>query len=184
MIIRATLTSVRRTLQEAGAPVDPPTVVVLAAVVVRNPLAGRGRTEDLTELVELGAQLGEHLVQLALEAAVGISVKAADIRGYGKGAIVGLDGDREHSAAVLHPRFGAPVRAALGGGSDIIPGTKLVAGPGAHITIPIGNRDDRWVFDDMDAADFTMIDAPMSDEILVVLALSSGGRPGARTVKP
>ena len=89
-----------------------------------------------------------------------------------------------HTAAVLHPRFGAPVRAALGGGADIIPGTKLVAGPGTLLTIPIGNKDDRWIFDDMDAATIQVVDAPRSDEMLIALALSVGGRPGARVRKP
>ena len=184
MMIRTTVTQIRRTFAEAGSAIDPPTCVVLAAAVVRNPLASRGRVADLTELEELGADLGAHLVQRALEAATGAGISPADIRGYGKGAIVGVDGDREHTAAILHPRFGAPVRSALGGGADIIPGTKLVGAPGAHITVPIGNRDDRWVFDDMDAADFSMLDAPMADEVMVLLALSTGGRPGARTVKP
>ena len=46
-----------------------------------------------------------------------VGLAPADVRGYGKGAIVGIDGDREHTAAVLHPRFGAPVRAAIGGGA-------------------------------------------------------------------
>ena len=97
---------------------------------------------------------------------------------------MGIDGDREHTAAVLHPRFGAPVRAAIGGGADIIPGTKKVAGPGASITMPIGNKDDRWVFDDMDAVDVAIPDAPRPDEIVIALALSAGGRPNARVRKP
>jgi Protein of unknown function (DUF1185). len=70
------------------------------------------------------------------------------------------------------------------GGADIIPGTKKVAGPGAQITMPIGNKDNRWVFDDMDAVDLTVPDAPHADEIVIALALSCGGRPGARTKKP
>ena len=76
------------------------------------------------------------------------------------------------------------MRAAIGGGADIIPGTKKVAGPGAQITMPIGNKDDRWVFDDMDAVDLVVPDAPRADEIVIALALSTGGRPNARVKKP
>ena len=76
------------------------------------------------------------------------------------------------------------VRAAIGGGADIIPGTKKVGPPGASITMPIGNKDDRWVFDDMDAVDVCVPDAPRSDEILIALVLSTGGRPNARVRKP
>lgn len=181
---RAISTTVHQALVEAGSRVDPPTVVVVSAVVVRNPLAGQGRVDDLSSLERLGADSAALLVEQALGALAAVGRSPEDVRGYGKGAIIGTDGDREHSAAILHPRFGAPVRAALGGGADIIPGTKKVAGPGASITIPIGNKDDRWVFDDMDAVDLMIGDAPRADEIVIALALSCGGRPNARVRKP
>lgn len=184
MNVRSIVTSVQQTLREAGALVDPPTTVVTAAVVVRNPLAGRGLVADLGVLEVLGAESAGLLVSRALDALAAVGLGPDDVRGYGKGAIVGVDGDREHTAAVLHPRFGAPVRAAIGGGADIIPGTKKVAGPGASITMPIGNKDDRWVFDDMDAVDISVPDAPRADEIVIALALSCGGRPHARVQKP
>lgn len=184
MRIRSTVTTVQRTLEEAGAPVEPPTTVVVSAVVIANPLAGRGRVEDLAPLEDLGREAAEFLVGQALAALSAHGLGPGDVRGYGKGAIVGTDGDREHTAAILHPRFGAPVRAAIGGGADIIPGTKKVAGPGAQITMPIGNKDDRWVFDDMDAVDLAIPDAPHSDEIVIALVLSAGGRPNARVKKP
>ena len=151
---------------------------------MRNPLAGQGRVADLAVLEELGAEAAGLLVERALAALAAVGIAPSDVRGYGKGAIVGIDGDREHTAAVLHPRFGAPVRAAIGGGADIIPGTKKVAARGASITMPIGNKDDRWVFDDMDAVDVAIPDAPRPDELVIALALSAGGRPNARVRKP
>jgi Amino acid synthesis len=182
--LRIIVASVQQTLLEAGAEVDPPTTIATAAIAVRDPLAGRGRMDDLGELEALGREAAALLVERALAVLASVGLSAADVRGYGKGAIVGTDGDREHTAAVLHPRFGAPVRAAIGGGTDIIPGTKKVAGPGAVITMPIGNKDDRWVFDDMDAIDVAIADAPRPDEIVIALALSAGGRPNARVKKP
>ena len=128
MKVRSSQVTVQHTFSKAGAPIDPATVVAVASVVVAHPLA-------------------------ALSAC---GVSPDQVRGYGKGAIIGIDGDREHSAATLHPRFGAPVRAAIGGGVDVIPGTKKVAGP----------------------------DAPHPDEIVIALALSAGGRPNARVRKP
>ncbi len=184
MDVRSITATVAQTLSEAGAPVDPPTTVATAIVIVRNPLAGRGRVDDLAELEALGADAAALLVERALAVLASVGVTPAQVRGYGKGAIVGLDGDREHTAAVLHPRFGAPVRAAIGGGADIIPGTKKVGGPGASITMPVGNKDDRWVFDDMDAVDASVPDAPRPDELLIALVLSAGGRPNARVKKP
>ncbi len=50
--------------------------------------------------------------------------------------------------------------------------------------MPIGNKDDRWVFDDMDAIDVSLPDAPRPDELVIALALSAGGRPNARVRKP
>ena len=170
--------------EEAGRAVSPPARKVVAAAAIRNPLAGHPWQQDLAELEALGTEVAGLLVQRALEVLASAGVSPDDVRGYGKGAIVGTDGELEHSAAILHPRFGAPVRAALGGGADIIPGTKKVAGPGAPITMPIGNKDDRWIFDDMDAAEISLADAPRADEILVGLVLSAGGRPHARVQKP
>jgi hypothetical protein len=184
MDVRLITGSVTQTMREAGADVDPPTVVATAVVVVRNPLAGRGRVDDLSLLEDLGSQAGALLVERALAVLAAVGVSPPDVRGYGKGAVVGVDGDREHTAAILHPRFGAPVRAAIGGGADIIPGTKKVGGPGSPITMPIGNKDDRWVFDDMDAVDISVPDAPHPDEVVIALALSAGGRPNARVQKP
>jgi hypothetical protein len=184
MDVRSITATVQQTLTEAGASVDPPTTVATAVIVVRNPLAGRGRVDGLADLEKLGAVSATLLVDRALAVLAAVGISAADVRGYGKGAIVGIDGDREHTAAVLHPRFGAPVRSAIGGGADIIPGTKKVGGPGAGITMPIGNKDDRWEFDDMDAVDVSVPDAPRPDEIVIALALSAGGRPNARVQKP
>lgn len=184
MRVRTRTTHVTHTLREANADVTPPTVQAVSALVVANPLAGMGKVDDLGELEQLGADAATQLVVDALAGLAAFGFGADQVRGYGKGAIVGTNGDREHTAAVLHPRFGAPVRAAIGGGADIIPGTKLVAGPGTMLTMPIGNVNDRWVFDDMDAATIQLVDAPRADEILIALVLSVGGRPGARVVKP
>ncbi len=184
MKIRAVHAATHETWSEAGKALDPVTVIASCAVVVANPLAGSGHVADLAEMEQLGADAAQLLVERCLAQLASVGLAPADVRGYGKGAVVGTDGDREHSAAILHPRFGAPVRAAIGGGTDIIPGTKKVAGPGAMITMPIGNKDDRWVFDDMDAVDIAVPDAPHADEIVIALALSCGGRPGARVKKP
>ena len=181
--IRKTVVTVEEITQESGQAVNPSTVKVIAAAVVTNPLAGKALVKDLTELELMSAEVTEYLSKKAIAALGAIGLSASDVRGYGKGAIVGTDGELEHTAAVLHPRFGAPIRAAIGGGADIIPGTKKVAGPGALITMPIGNKDDRWEFDDMDSAEISIGDAPRADEMLIAIVLSVGGRPHARVTK-
>jgi hypothetical protein len=171
------------TLTESGKAVEHPTVKAVATAVVKNPLAGRPLAADLTELELMSADITAILTEKALAALAAVGISPSDVSGYGKGAIVGTDGELEHTAAVLHPRFGAPVRAAIGGGADIIPGTKKVGAPGSHITMPIGNKDDRWVFDDMDSAEVSIGDAPRADEILISVVLAVGGRPHARVTK-
>lgn len=156
------------------------TVKVVAAAVVTNPHAG-AYVEDLSVIEALGAEVAALLVDEALRA---LGDRAGEVSAYGKAAIVGLDGELEHAAALIHPRFGAPVRAAIGGGAAIIPSTKKVDAAGAAITMPLTNKDDIWSFDEMDAAEISVPGAPRADEILVCLALGVGGRPHARTKKP
>jgi len=172
MQIRKIVVQVEDTLRSAGKDVSPPTRKAVAAAVIQNPYAGR-YVEDLRPLYALGGEVSGLLVERAL-AALGVAPDA--ITSYGKGAIVGVDGDLEHSAALLHPSFGAPVRAAIGGGKAIIPGTKKIAGPGAAITMPMTNKDDIWVFDDMDSTEIAIPDAPRADEIVMALCLGIGGR--------
>jgi len=179
MEVRKVVVQVEETLREVEREARSPSVKVVAAAVVRNPLAG-GYVEDLDELEALGAEVATLLVERAV-AALGPDVA---VTAYGKGAIVGLDGELEHAAAILHPRFGASVRAAVGGGAAIIPSTKKVAGAGAAITMPATNKDDIWSFDEMDAAEISIHDAPRPDEVVVCLVLAAGGRPLARTRKP
>jgi hypothetical protein len=178
MEIRKVVVEMSETHAVTGRVLDVPTRKAVASVVVRNPFAGR-YVEDLTPLVDLGAEVAALLADRAV-AALGADVV---VTAYGKGAIVGTGGELEHAAAILHPRFGAPVRAAVGGGPSLIPSTKLVAGPGTLLAMPLVNRDDIWSFDEMDAATVQIPDAPGPDEILVSLALATGGRPAARTRK-
>ncbi|MEO5634671.1 amino acid synthesis family protein [Gaiella sp.] len=180
MQVRKVIVQREETRGAVGRELAMPTVKVVVAAVIANPLAG-GFSQDLTQLEEIGAEVAALLVEEALRAA---GDRAGEVSSYGKGAIVGLDGELEHAAALIHPRFGAPVRAAIGGGQAIIPSTKKVDGAGAAITMPLTNKDDIWSFDEMDAAEIAVPGAPRSDEILVCLALGVGGRPHARTKKP
>ena len=165
---------------EAGRDVGRVVRRAVASAVIENPFAGRAGA-DLAELEAMGAEISGQLAERALAA---LGVAAGDVTAYGKGAIVGTAGEIEHAAALIHPRFGAPVRKAVVKGDDIIPSTKKIGGPGAHITLPITNKDDIWSFDEMDAIDVWIPDAPMAHEIVVSVALAVGGRPFARTRKP
>jgi hypothetical protein len=83
----------------------------------------------------------------------------------------------EHAAALLHPKLGAPVRAALGGGAALIPSSKKRGGPGVLIDIPLGHKDAAFVRSHFDGMEVRVTDAPRAREIVVALALTDGGRP-------
>ncbi|MCU1396584.1 MAG: hypothetical protein JWM34_5012 [Ilumatobacteraceae bacterium] len=178
--IRKVVSVVETTRTEIGRPVVGLHRKVATGIVMHNPYAG-SYIDDVGPLVDLGAALGEALITEAL-AVLGAPVE--DVSAYGKAAVVGTNGELEHAAALIHPKFGAPIRAALGRGPAIIPSTKLLGGPGTRIVAPLTNCSDIWVFDDMDAIAFSIDDAPRPDEILVVLALGVGGRPLSRIGKP
>ena len=161
-------------LIEGGKSVSPQIKKVAAIVVITNPFARR-YVEDLSDMIDLGGQLGALLVERILKI-----INPQDVESYGKGCIVGAAGELEHSAALIHPKFGAPIRAAIGGGNAIIPSTKKVGSPGTCIDVPLSYKDKIGVSSHLDAMEVGLSNAPNADEILVALAMSTGGRPHAR----
>lgn len=178
--LRKLVVQLEETHTEMGRPVDPPSRKVTVAAVIKNPCAGR-YVEDLAPLYDLGAEVGDLIARRGVQA---LGVAPDEVQAYGKGAIVGLDGEIEHAAAILHPKFGAPVRRAVHKGDDIIPGTKKMGGPGSLIVMPVTNKNSIWSFDDMDGAEIAIADAPRPDEMLIALVLAIGGRPLHRVRKP
>lgn len=172
-LIRKLVVSLEETAREADRTLPAPVRRVVAAAVIANPYAGRW-ADDLSALVETGAELG------ALLTARATAILAAPVEGFGKAAIVGEDGEMEHAAAILHPKFGAPVRAGIGGGLALIPSAKKRGGMGAAIDIPLGHKDAAFVRSHFDAIECRIPDAPRRDEILVALALAAAGRPWPR----
>lgn len=171
--IRKLLTVVEETRTEMGRPVDPPVRRAAAIAVIRNPFAGRYQ-EDLAELVAVGEELGALLTERAVAA---LGIPGSSVQSYGKAAAVGEDGELEHAAAILHPKLGAPVRAALGGGAALIPSSKKRGGPGVPLDIPLGHKDAAFVRSHFDGMEVRVTDAPRRDEIVVAVGVTDGGRP-------
>ena len=170
--IRKWATFIEEVIEEGGKPLARPLRRVAVAVVVKNPYAGRN-PDDLTELIDLGEMLGDELMRRCQEA-LGTPVEA-----YGKGGIVGEQGELEHVAAVLHPKFGAPTRKRSGGVS-ILPSVKKRGAMGASLDIPVHHIKAMLVRSHFDAVSIQVPDAPAADEILLALAVTDGGRPHAR----
>jgi hypothetical protein len=171
--IRKVVVSVDETRIEAGRRIDPPTRRAVACAVIRNPFAGRF-VEDLTPLIDIGAELGDLLTRRCL-AALGVGPERAE--SFGKAAVVGEGGELEHAAAILHPKMGAPVRAALLRGPALIPSAKKQGGLGTAIDVPLGHKDAAYVRSHFDAVEARVADAPRADEIAVFIAVTDSGRP-------
>ena len=154
---------------EAGTAGARPVVRAVALVAIANPFAGRF-AQDLSVLIDAGAALAARMAPDLLGMLDGPAVS------YGKGAIVGTAGELEHGHALLHPRMGAPLRAAIGGGAALIPSAVKIGGPGASLDLPLGHKDDAWSRGHFDAITVMLGDAPRPEEILVVMALCDGGR--------
>lgn len=171
--IRKIVTVVEETVTEMGRPVTPPTRRAAAVAVIENPFAGR-YADDLTELMEIGEELGGLLAEKAV-AALGIEGPAAE--SYGKAAAVGENGELEHAAAILHPKLGTPVRRVLGKGAALIPSSKKRGGPGVALDIPLGHKDAAYVRSHFDGMEVRITDAPRAGEIVVAVAVTDSGRP-------
>ena len=161
---------------EGGLPAVAPVSRVAACAIIANPLAGRA-VDDLSELILMGAELGGRLAQEAL------ALLNKPVISYGKAAIIGVAGDIEHGAAILHPRMGKPMRDAIGGGQALIPSNVKIGAAGASIDVPLGHKDDAWSFDEIDTLGVTISGAPRPDEILAIVALADGGRPRPRVAQ-
>lgn len=159
---------------EGGPRLETPLRVAVAAAIVKNPYAGRHEPDlmpFMAELRQLGSELSARLV-----AALG---GAELVQAYGKGAIVGEDGELEHGA-VWHEAGGWAMRAALGDPKAIVPSAKTIAGTGARLIIPLGHVQAAYVRSHFGSAEMTVWDGPRRDEILFGLAMATGGRVHAR----
>ncbi|MGB6445938.1 MAG: amino acid synthesis family protein [Xanthobacteraceae bacterium] len=171
--IRKLLTVLEETRLEMDQKIEPPTRRAAAIAVIENPFAGR-YVEDLSELIDIGEELGEVLAKRAI-AALGIEGSRAE--SYGKAAAVGENGELEHAAAILHPKLGAPVRKVLGTGAALIPSSKKRGGPGVALDIPLGHKDAAFVRSHFDGMEVRVADAPRANEIMIAVAVTDSGRP-------
>jgi hypothetical protein len=167
--IRKIVTTREVIYSELGHAASRPIVRAVGMAVIDNPYAGK-YFEDLRLLFEAGAMLGERLMPELAKLLGGPAVS------YGKGAIVGVQGEMEHGGACVHPMLGRPMRAAIGGGKAVIGSNVKVAPPGAILDIPLGHKDDSWSFAHFDTVTVSIADSPRPHEILVAMVIADGGR--------
>ena len=175
--IRKTLLHVEETLIEGGKIAPVPLKMIAAVAVIKNPWAGQGFVEDLKPaILDCAPGLGELLTKMVLEAAGG----GDKVEGYGKSAIVGVNGEVEHASALIHTlRFGNHFREAVGAKSYLA-FTNTRGPANAPLQIPLMDKNDGGRRSHYLTIQLSVADAPGPDEIVIALGASIGGRPHHR----
>ncbi len=171
--IRKIIVSVEETQREIGKSITPSVRKAVASAVITNPFANQ-YIEDLTPLMDIGAELGGLLGDKCVEA---LGILPSEAESYGKAAMVGENGELEHAAAILHPKLGAPLRTAVEKGAALVPSSKKMGGPGQCLDVPLGHKDAAYVRSHFDGIEVRIGDAPRANEILVSVAVTDSGRP-------
>jgi hypothetical protein len=185
--VRSVLTQAEMIYHEFGPVSDKPLVRGAVAAVLKNPYAGRYEPNILPmmdELKDVGLDMAHRLI-------AAMQVPADDIQSYGKGAIVGGAGELEHGA-LWHVPGGYAMREVLGwtGGRDstkqahegqgralsMVPSTKKVGAPGTRLDVPLIHITASYVRSHFDAIEVYVPGAPAADEIVFILAMSTGAR--------
>lgn len=175
--LRKTLLHIETTYIEGGKAAPVPLKLIAAAAVLKNPWAGRGFVEDLRpEIHAIAPELGKLLTEMVIGAAGG----GDKVEAYGKAAVVGLDGEVEHASALIHTlRFGNFYRDAVGAKS-YLSFCNTRGGADAPVMIPLMDKNDAGRRSHYLTIQFSIPDAPATDEIVVALGASIGGRPHHR----
>lgn len=161
---------------EGFRPVEPPHRLFAVAAVVANPWSGRFVEDLRPEIQAFGPPLGELLTARIIDLAGG----GDRIEAYGKAAVVGLDGEIEHASGLIHTlRFGNHYREAVGAKSYLA-FTNTRGPANAPIMAPLMDKNDAGRRSHYLTVQFSIPDAPRGDEIVVVLAGATGGRPHHR----
>ncbi|MEQ8602997.1 MAG: amino acid synthesis family protein [Marivibrio sp.] len=169
--IRKIVTHVEEIRHEFGPPPDKPVLVGWAAAVIANPFAGAFAPE-IEGFMETLKPLGDEMAARLL-VAMGGDKRA--IEAYGKGAIVGVDGELEHGA-LWHVPGGWAMRRLLGEALAIVPSSKKVGACGAGLDVPLGHIDAAYVRSHFSAIEVRVADAPRPREIVYAIAMADGGR--------
>lgn len=162
--------SVEEIWHEGGPVADTPLKKGSAYAVIDNPYAGQ-YVEDISGFMDDLKPLGLNLAQKLIDVLGG----AAAIQGYGKGAIVGTNGEIEHGA-LWHVPGGYAMRELLGDAKAIVPSTKKVGSPGARLDIPVTHINASYVRGHFDSMEIGCNDGPKANELLVALVMTTGGR--------
>ncbi|UAL31444.1 amino acid synthesis family protein [Nocardioides rotundus] len=175
--IRRVALQVEEVLTEAGTAPQRPATRAVVAIVLTNPWRGTPPERDLQPEVE---QLAPALARIAADRLLDALGGVEHVEAFGKGAVVGLDGELEHGGALIHtPYFGNLLREFLGGES-IICFADTRADAGEVLTVPMWHKTHAATRSHYQTITTRLSDAPRAGEIVVLAAASTGPRPHPR----
>lgn len=175
LVVRKRLIVVEEIFHEGGPVAQVPLKRGAALAVLKNPYAGYYEPDIqgfMDELRPLGLDMAQQLAQ-----ALGGADK---IEGYGKGSLVGADGELEHGA-LWHAPGGYAMREVLSGTKAIVPSAKKVGGLGARLDVPVTHIDASYVRSHFDSMEVGLNDAPRANELLFALVMTTGPRIHSRS---
>jgi hypothetical protein len=194
--IRRIFTHVEEIRHEFGPVAEVPLLRGAIGAVLSNPFAGRYEPNILPMMDALQA-VGIDMAHRLLAA---MQLPVESIASYGKGAVIGAAGELEHGA-LWHVPGGYAMRELLGWKGDrnayakgqaeektgqpgnalaIVPSTKKVGAPGTALDVPLTHINAAYVRSHFDAIEVRVPGAPAADELVFILAMSSGARVHAR----
>jgi hypothetical protein len=172
--VRKTSVLIETAHHDGGPRVDPALRKGVIATVLANPFAGRYEP-NLLPWMEALRPLGVEMARRLLES---LQVERDAILGFGKGAIVGVEGEQEH-AAIWHAPGGHGMREVLKARGFVTSG-EMMGVLGTSLRIPLVYVNSPWVRSHFDSVELTIHDAPKPREVVFALAMSTGPRIHAR----
>ncbi len=174
--VRKTAVLVEEILLEGGKSDGIPLRRVTAMAAINNPYVGKP-VADLKALIAYGATVGDLLAEKVLAQ---YGNQPALVESYGKGAIVGTQGEIEHGYAAITRPFATRVRKALGNCTAWMAANVKRGALGAVLDVPMAYKEALYVRSHYDTVEAMMPDGPLPDEIVVILVTASRGRLHAR----
>ncbi len=173
--VRKIAVFVEEVRHDGGPVLDRPIRHGWVACILRNPFAGAYHPE-LQPFMDLLKPLG---LECSMRLCAAMGIKPAEVEAYGKGSLIGSNGEIEHGA-LWHVPGGYAMRELLGKALAIVPSMTKIGAIGTPLDVPIHHRNAAYVRSHFDGVTVVVPDSPRADELMFVLAMTTGGRPHAR----
>jgi hypothetical protein len=177
--VRKIVVTTEEVRHDGGPPPTKPLLQGAVSLILENPFAGRYEP-DVQWMMDALKPYGLEMSQRLVSALGG----AASIEAYGKGAVVGIDGEFEHGA-LWHVPGGYAMRELIKApdgtmSKAIVPSTEKIAVAGTAIDIPLHHINAAYVRSHFNSIEVRVPDSPRPRELMFVLAMATGGRIHAR----